>query len=225
MKKVLFSIFLFVFFSSTIKAQVAGCPDPAANNYDPSATVNNGSCTYNSATITPKLKYNLNTLLNESSGLIWWNKQIWSHNDSGNDPAIYSMNTTTSNIQRNVTISNATNIDWEDIAQDNKFIYIGDFGNNANGNRTDLKIYKIAKADVLAGTMVTASIINFSYNDQTDFTPKGNNNTNFDCEGMIALGDSLYLFSKDWVDNKTRLYKLPNKPGTFSAIKLGELNV
>jgi hypothetical protein len=225
MKKVLFSIFLFVFFSSTIKAQVAGCPDPAANNYDPSATVNNGSCTYNSATITPKLKYNLNTLLNESSGLIWWNKQIWSHNDSGNDPAIYSMNTTTSNIQRNVTVSNATNIDWEDIAQDNKFIYIGDFGNNANGNRTDLKIYKIAKADVLAGNTVTASVINFSYNDQTDFTPKGNNNTNFDCEGMIALGDSLYLFSKDWVDNKTRLYKLPNKPGTFSAIKLGELNV
>jgi hypothetical protein len=225
MKKVLFPIFLFAFFSSTVKAQVAGCPDPAADNYDPSATVNNGSCTYNSATITPKLKYNLNTLLNESSGLIWWNKQIWSHNDSGNDPAIYAMNATTSDIQRTVTISNATNIDWEDITQDKKFIYIGDFGNNANGNRTDLKIYKIAKADVLASNIVTASVINFSYNDQTDFTPKGNNNTNFDCEAMIALGDSLYLFSKDWVDNKTRLYKLPNKPGTFSAIKLGELNV
>jgi hypothetical protein len=71
MKKVLFPIFLFAFFSSTVKAQVAGCPDPAADNYDPSATVNNGSCTYNSATITPKLKYNLNTVLNESSGLSW----------------------------------------------------------------------------------------------------------------------------------------------------------
>jgi hypothetical protein len=225
MKKILFSIFLFTFFFSTLKAQIPGCPDPAANNYNSSATVNDGSCTYSDATINPKLKYNLNTLLNESSGLIWWNKLIWSHNDSGNDPVIYAMNTTTSDMQKTVTLSNATNVDWEDIAQDKKFIYIGDFGNNANGNRTDLKIYKIAKADVLAGNTVTASVINFSYNDQTDFTPKGNNNTNFDCEAMIAFGDSLYLFSKDWVDNKTRLYKLPNKPGTFSAVKLGELNV
>ncbi|HEY6977886.1 MAG TPA: T9SS type A sorting domain-containing protein [Chitinophagaceae bacterium] len=225
MRKSFFLILPFVFFFFVIKAQTPGCPDPAANNYNVSATVNDGSCTYSDATITPKLKYNLNTQLNESSGVIWWKKLLWSHNDSGNDPVLFAMNTTTSDIQKTVTLSNATNIDWEDIAQDKKFIYIGDFGNNANGNRTDLKIYKIAKADVLAGNTVTASVINFSYDDQTDFTPKSSNNTNFDCEAMIAFGDSLYLFSKDWVDNKTRLYKLPNKPGTFSAVKLGELNV
>jgi len=225
MKKALVFLFLFLFSFSAIKAQIAGCPDPAANNYNSSVTVNDGSCTYNNASISPKLKYNLNTLLSESSGLIWWKQQIWTHNDSGGEPSIYALNTTASDIQRTVTITNATNVDWEDIAQDNKFIYIGDFGNNANGNRTDLKIYKIAKADVLAGNTVTAGVINLSYNDQTDFTSKGNNNTNFDCEAMIAFGDSLYLFSKDWVDNKTRVYKLPKRSGTFSAIKVAELNV
>jgi hypothetical protein len=90
---------------------------------------------------------------------------------------------------------------------------------------TDLKIYRIAKKDVTAKDTVTATIIHFSYNDQTDFTPKGANNTNFDCEAMIAYGDSLFLFSKDWVDNKTRLYKLPKKPGTYTATNIGELNV
>src|SRR5215216_1562596 len=158
MKKALLFILFFAGSFLTTQAQISGCPDPAANNYNSSATINDGSCTYNDAAINPKLKYNLNTLLNESSGFIWWKKQIWTHNDSGNEPSIFAMNATTSDIQRTVTITNSTNVDWEDIAQDDKFIYIGDFGNNTNGNRTDLKIYKIAKPDVLSGNAVTAGI-------------------------------------------------------------------
>jgi len=223
-KKFLHLLF-FVSFVIKINAQVTGCPDPAANNYNALVTINNGSCIYNDITLTPTLKFNLNTVLNESSGLLNWKNLIWSHNDSGNGPDIYGMNSTTGAIQRTVFISNATNVDWEDIAQDNNFIYIGDFGNNANGNRTDLKIYRIAKKDVTAKDTVAATIIHFSYSDQTDFTPKGANNTNFDCEAMIAYGDSLFLFSKDWVDNKTRLYKLPKKPGTYTATMIGELNI
>lgn len=224
MKKVLQLLF-FVTVVLQLNAQIAGCPDPAANNYNSSATVNDGSCTYNNVTLTPKLIFNLNTTLNESSGLLNWKKLLWSHNDSGNGPDIYGMNAKTGDIQRTIFVSNAGNIDWEDIAQDNSFIYVGDFGNNANGNRTDLKIYRIAKKDIAAKDTVTAGVINFSYNDQTDFTPKGSNNTNFDCEALIAYGDSLFLFSKDWVDNKTRLYKLSKTPGTYTATNIGELNV
>lgn len=224
MKKIL-PLFLFITLVIKLNAQIAGCPDPAANNYNSSATVNDGSCTYNDVTLTPKLKFNLDAVLSESSGLLNWKSLIWSHNDSGNGPDIFGMNATSGAIQRRVYVSNATNVDWEDIAQDNSFIYVGDFGNNANGNRTDLKIYRIAKKDVTAKDTVTAAIINFSYNDQTDFTPKGSNNTNFDCEALIAYGDSLFLFTKDWVDNKTRLYKLPKKPGTYTATNMGELNV
>jgi len=224
MKKILSLVFLTLSFTIS-NAQLQGCPDPAANNYDSLATVNDGSCTYSTVTLNPKLKYNLNTVINESSGLIWWKKLFWTHDDSGGEPVIYGMNATSNTIQRTVVVKNATNVDWEDIAQDNGFIYVGDFGNNANGNRTDLKIYKIAKTNVSAGDSVQAGVINFSYSDQTDFSPKGNNNTNFDCEALIAYGDSLYLFSKDWIDLKTRLYKLPKKPGTYKAIKLAELDV
>jgi hypothetical protein len=33
-------------------------------------------------------------------------------------------------VLRTVAITNATNVDWEDIAQDASYIYIGDIGNN-----------------------------------------------------------------------------------------------
>ena len=210
---------------SAVYAQVNGCPDPAANNYKSAATVNDGSCTYKAVSIKPAFNANLNTKLNETSGLLWWNNQLWTHNDSGGEPALYAVDSSTGKVIRKVTVSNATNVDWEDLAQDDTYIYIGDIGNNTNGNRQDLKIYKVKKSDVLSKTSVQATVISYSYNDQTNFAATGNNNTNFDCEALIAYGDSLFLFSKDWIDNKTRLYELPKAAGTYTAVKIGELNV
>src|SRR4051794_39127024 len=73
-------ILLFSCYSSY--AQVNGCPDPAANNYKNTATVNDGSCTYNDVFIKPVFNANLNAKLSETSGIIWWNNQVWTHNDS-----------------------------------------------------------------------------------------------------------------------------------------------
>ena len=219
------SLLSFLAFSLTAHAQIPGCTDAAANNYNAAATTNNGSCTYSNASINPKLNSNLNSAVNETSGLIWWQKKVWTHNDSGGDPAFYSINKTTGDTTKTIMLTNAINVDWEDIAQDDKYIYVGDFGNNANGNRTDLKVYRIKKSDTKNKTAVTASVIDFSYSDQTDFSATGSNHTNFDCEAMIAYGDSLFLFSKDWIDNKTRLYKLPKLPGTYTAENIDELNV
>lgn len=218
-------LFLTILSSLCLQAQVSGCPDPAANNYNSAATVNDGSCSYNSITLKPKTLYNLNAAVYESSGLIWWKSKAFTHEDSGGEAALYAMNTSSNTIQRKIVISNATNVDWEDITQDSKYFYIGDIGNNVNGNRTNLKIYIVKKSAVNLHDTVTATVINFSYEDQTDFTPAGNNNTDFDCEAIIAYNDSLFLFSKNWITNKTRLYKLPKKPGTYKAIKIGELNV
>jgi hypothetical protein len=218
-------LLIFLCNHSKIYAQVYGCPDPAANNYNNVVTVNDGSCTYNNVSINATLNCNLNTAVNETSGLLWWNKQVFTHNDSGGQPDLYIINKSTGDTLKTIAITNATNVDWEDITQDDTYIYIGDFGNNAKGNRTDLKIYKVKKSDAKNKVSVTAAVINFSYSDQTDFTPKADNKTNFDCEALVAYGDSLFLFSKDWADNKTRLYKLPKTPGTFSALKIDELNV
>lgn len=225
MKQFFFLLACFFFRTQSIHAQGSGCPDPAANNYDSTVAVNNGSCVYDNSNLKPIFNYNLSAVINETSGLVYWKKKIWTHNDSGGSPAIYQLNRETGNIERTIVIDNAINVDWEDMAQDNKFFYIGDFGNNAKGNREDLRIYKVAKSDIAAGDTVTADIISFAYSDQTDFTAKPQNSTDFDCEALIAYGDSLYLFSKDWTDNKTRLYKLPNKAGSFTAEKTGELDV
>jgi len=63
---------------------------------------------------------------------------------------------------------------------------------------------------------VDISTINFSYPDQTDFTHEKFKH-DYDCESMISINDSLYLFSKNWVDNKTRLYVVPKTPGIYNA--------
>ena len=84
-------------------------------------------------------KFALPGSLNESSGAIFFNNRLITHNDSGGEAKLYELDTISGIIEREVTILNATNVDWEDITQDETSIYIGDFGNN-NGNRTDLKI-------------------------------------------------------------------------------------
>ncbi|MBV4359342.1 T9SS type A sorting domain-containing protein [Pinibacter aurantiacus] len=216
MKGIFFSsVFLLLSFSK-LHAQ-SGCTDAAANNYNASAKTNDGSCKYNDIMLTPSIKYAMDNTLRETSGLLWWDGKVWTFNDSGGLPAIYAIDSATGTITKTVTISNATNIDWEEITQDDQYIYIGDFGNNASGNRKNLRIYKIAKADVQSSTSVTAQAINFSYSDQTDFTATASNQTNYDCEAFVAYNDSLFLFSKDWVDFHSRLYSLPKTPGTYTA--------
>jgi hypothetical protein len=108
---------------------------------------------------------------------------------------------------------------------DSLYLYIGDTGNN-DGNRTDLKILRIRKADLLsnqAQLSVLADAINFSYTDQVDFSV--NSNTNFDCEALMAMGNYLYAFTKDRGDLKTRCYKLPKNPGTYAVSPESTFNV
>ena len=155
--------------------------------------------------------------LDENSGLIFYNNNIITFNDSGGEANLYEINASTGNITRTVTITNATNVDWEDITQDASYIYIGDIGNN-NGNRTDLKIYKIAKNDYNGSDdIAVAEIISYSYADQLDFNSNPNN-TNWDAEGLISYGEQLLIFSKNWVDNWVNVYSIPKTNGTYSAL-------
>jgi len=85
--------------------------------------------------------------------------------------------------------------------QDKDYLYVGDFGNNLNGNRTDLKILRIRKNSVLVNPL-KIDTINFSYSNQTNFTPTGTNNTDFDCEAFIVASDSIYLFTKQWISKR-----------------------
>jgi hypothetical protein len=195
------------------EAQKYGCTDRLAVNYDPSATINDGSCIYNPANAEPSSSFNLAGSLSETSGLIIWNNQLWTHNDNI-DTNIYSLDTLNGNIVHAYPLSRISNKDWEEISQDDNYIYIGDFGNNG-GNRTDLRIFKISKNSLLIELPVIDSI-KFSYPDQVDFSA-GSNNTDFDCEAFIVSEDSIYLFTKQWVNNKTSVYSLPKSPGNYTA--------
>ncbi|MAD96644.1 MAG: hypothetical protein CMB99_04875 [Flavobacteriaceae bacterium] len=168
-------------------------------------------------------KYTLDQQIEETSGLLFYNNKIITHNDSGDNPQLYELNASTGVIERTIVISNATHVDWEDIAMDDTHLYIGDIGNN-NGDRTDLKIYKVALSDFTSQNTVTAEIINFSYADQQSFTSLPNA-TNFDAEALMDFGDSLLVFTKNWQDFQTKVYKIPKAPGTYSVSKVSTTNV
>ena len=202
-----------------------GCTDPLATNYSSAATHNDGSCAYPATTLQPTQLGVLSDTIKETSGLIYWNGNFWTHNDD-TDTLLYAIDTTDGHIVKRIAIAGAVNHDWEEITQDNNYIYIGDFGNNANGNRTNLVILRIAKSAILAGqTSVTPDKIFFSYADQSSFTATGSNNTDFDCESFLATDDSLYLFNKQWISGKSKIYVLPKTPGTYSAVPVAEFNV
>jgi hypothetical protein len=146
-------------------------------------------------------------MVSETSGLLFYNGKLITHNDSGDGPKLYELDTVSGNVSRTITITNATHVDWEDIAQDETYIYVGDFGNN-NGDRTDLTIYRILKTDFNSSSSVSSEVITFSYEDQVDFTTNPYNH-NFDAEGFSVYNNELIIFSKNWASDDVKAYSIP----------------
>lgn len=163
--------------------------------------------------------FSLPVALNECSGLQYYdNGYIWAHNDSGDLPVIYQLDSV-GHIVQIKRITNAANFDWEDFAKDDQGnLYIGDFGNNTN-SRKSLQIYKIKNPESIDSERIPAETIIYTYSDQNEFPPP-KNQLNFDVEAMIALKSSLYLFTKNRTSpysGYVKRYKLPNTPGEHTA--------
>ena len=169
------------------------------------------------------LKAYLPSQISESSGLVYTDGKLWTHNDKGGLPAIYSIDTLTGAVKQTVFIDNFPNVDWEDITADKDHIYIGDFGNNY-GIRRDLKVLILNKSLISDAPLIhiNAAVIYFSYADQKKFIK--NNKNNFDCESMISINDHLYLFSKNRGDGRCRVYSLSKTPGTYTIDPYSEFN-
>ena len=225
MLRFIFVFALLVLFAGVQAHAQGGCTDPRATNFNPAATVNDGSCQYATTSATLTTKTPLGSAVPESSGLQYTGQNLWTHNDSNNTPSFYKIDSTSGNMLQQVVITNVVNIDWEDLAADAQYLYVGEFGNN-NGNRRDLRVLRVAKSDIAAGptAAVTAQSIAFSYPDQTNFSP-GTNNHNFDCEAFFYANDSLHLFTKNWADLRTKYYTIPAQPGTYVAHFKGSFNV
>ncbi|MEO6130603.1 MAG: hypothetical protein ABIQ02_02055 [Saprospiraceae bacterium] len=160
--------------------------------------------------------------LNECSGLTMLTKSLFvALNDGGHKAILYVFDANKNTEARKVYVDNAVNADWEEVTTDGEYVYIGDTGNNG-GTRQNLTIYKIKKDDVIKKDHVTAEKIVYKYQDQTSF--HDSNRHNFDCEALVAVGDSLYLFSKDRGDLRTNIYSVPKMPGAYQAGKLSSFD-
>ncbi len=193
-----------------------GCTDPMASNYDPQAQQNDGSCIYPPTAYQPPLVCLLDPLASEVSGLVWHDGILWGINDSGDGPTLYALDTLTGAIAGQATVAAASNVDWEALTRSDTHLFVADVGNN-DGDRSVLRIYRIALDQLGSSATLTPDIIQFSYEDWDESLPP-EEKQDFDCEAVVFFGDSLHLFTKGWNSFQTKHYVLPATPGNHTAL-------
>lgn len=150
--------------------------------------------------------------VSESSGLESAEDSLITFNDSGGETSLYLFSPLTPEIHGILKIPGIYNIDWEDIARDEDYLYIGDFGNNF-GDRDTLIIYK-CPVSALGQKDPIPQKISFTYHEKGPEYSNIQWNT-FDCEAMCMINDSLWLFTKNWSDKSSSVYKIPVEPGHY----------
>jgi hypothetical protein len=159
-------------------------------------------------------------IINETSGLEFYNNNFITHNDSGGEPSLYVFNEMgevieTIGLNKNPDFEIENN-DWEDITNDNEYLFVADTGNNF-GNRDNLNIIRVSK-----GTdFMVDGIIKISYSDQESFFPRPKHK--YDAEAIIVIEDKIALFSKDRGNLNTDLY-LVDKNQNGSQILTSEVS-
>ena len=165
-------------------------------------------------------KIELPKVINETSGLEFYNNYFVTHNDSGGEPSLYVFNEEgeiieTIGLNKNPDFKIKNN-DWEDITSDNKYFFVADTGNNF-GNRDNLNIIRVSKEVDL----IVDGIIEISYSDQESFFPRPKHK--YDAEAIIIIEDKIALFSKDRENLYTDLY-LVDKNQNGSQILTSEVS-
>ena len=150
---------------------------------------------------------------------------LWGINDGGNLAQVHRIQSD-GKVDKTITITNARNLDWEDMTQDDfGHFFIGDFGNNDN-IRKWLTIYKIENPIDIKGTETQAEIIKFTFPKQLHFPPKPSEK-NFDLEAFVFYKKHLYLFSKNRTepfDGDTNLYKIGDHADNYQADFISNFN-
>ena len=159
-------------------------------------------------------------IINETSGLEFYNNNFITHNDSGGEPSLYVFNeegeiVETIGLNKNPDFEIENN-DWEDITNDNKYFFVADTGNNF-GNRDNLNIIRVS----IGANLMVDGIIKISYSDQESFFPRPKHK--YDAEAIIIIDDKIALFSKDRENLNTDLY-LVDKNRNGSQILTSEVS-
>ncbi len=159
-------------------------------------------------------------IINETSGLEFYNNNFITHNDSGGEPSLYVFNeegeiVETIGLNKNPDFEIENN-DWEDITNDNKYFFVADTGNNF-GNRDNLNIIRVS----IGANLMVDGIIKISYSDQDSFFPRPKHK--YDAEAIIIIDDKIALFSKDRENLNTDLY-LVDKDQNGQQILMSKFN-
>ena len=147
----------------------------------------------------------------ETSGLIYFDNFFWTINDSGNANILYRIDPKNGLVNGEISISNSKNIDWEEITEDQEYIYVADIGDNSR-IRDEKQIYRLKKSEVLkikANGSVDCEVIRFKY---PEIDSK---KISYDAEALITLNGVLHLFTKDIFESMH--FTIPAKPGEVTA--------
>lgn len=159
--------------------------------------------------------------LKEISGIHYINDTLLvAHNDGGNGPFLYFIHPNSGKILKRVVVKGVKNTDWEDIALEGKFLYIGDFGNNAN-KRKNLSIIRVSWKEALMKDTVNSEVMTFEYSDQIAFPPE-KKALNFDAECMAFADGYLWIFTKnrtDPFDGVSYVYRVKFQENTHAILK------
>ncbi|RUM65907.1 MAG: hypothetical protein DSZ03_02000 [Sulfurimonas sp.] len=144
--------------------------------------------------------------ISEASGLLYsqqYPRVLWTHNDSGDKPYLYALDSHDLTLIARVKITKAKHRDWEDLSYHNGKLVVGDFGNNRS-KRSDLKLYIIDEPNPYKQTKAkVVKTVRFHYSDQA-----GSDRRNYDCEAMFSYNKQLYLLTKHRDDRHTTLYRM-----------------
>ncbi len=106
--------------------------------------------------------------INELSGLVASHQQpgvYFAHNDSGDTARLFAM-LSTGQVLQEFHLTNATNVDWEDLAlgpcPTGQCVLVGDIGDNTQ-TRNDYALYRVTEPLVDGGTELTAEQFPFHY--------------------------------------------------------------
>lgn len=174
--------------------------------------------------------------IRESSGLVQsrqFENVFWTHNDHGDIARIFAT-TAEGELIREVRISGADHVDWEDIAADDAgHLYIGDFGNNRK-NHKQRTIYMLREPNPFAPDSESSPIlkrVHFAFPDHKDVPVSKKNKKSkknmVDCEALFWANGNLYCLTKHRKEGLTKLYRFaPLRDNDYQVLtKIAEFDI
>ena len=148
--------------------------------------------------------------IKESSGVAKSDKYpdvFWTHGDSGNPAVLYAIKADGTLVAK-VPVEGAPNVDWEDMAVADGFVYIGDVGNNHGWLRART-VYKFAEPNPHADKIVPIKPV-ASYRFKYPGKP-------FNIEAIAVRGEHVYVIPRAR-RQATTLYRLTPTDDKYMAL-------